>query len=314
MAQGPIKPANKAFVLTKPSRGFQFHRAPGRRRSSAMIATGIRRLSLVIAAAALAAWPAFAADYSPWDRDSRAGIRLIAGNSTPDGTMRAGVELNLAPGWKTYWRYPGDSGVPPRFDFAGSENVRSVAVLWPAPHRMQDESGFTIGYKERVLFPLRILPQDKARPVVLRLKLDYAICEKLCVPAEGKAELPLSGASSSLDASLGAAEAQVPKIATLNDGRELAIRAVHRDTASKPEKVIVDVAASANARVDLFAEGPTASWALPLPMPVAGAPAGQQRFAFVLDGLPTGAKAEGAELTLTATAGKTAIEVKAKLD
>jgi DsbC/DsbD-like thiol-disulfide interchange protein len=279
-----------------------------------MIATGIRRRSLFIAATMLAAVPALAADSSAWDRDARAGIRLIAGNPGPDGAMRAGVEFNLAPGWKTYWRYPGDSGVPPRFDFEHSDNVKSVAVLWPAPHRLNDESGFTIGYKERVVFPLRIEPRDKAKPVVLRLKLDYAVCEKLCVPAEGKAELPLSGTPSQFDPSITAAEAAVPKPTALNSGGDFAIRAVHRDPSSKPEKIFVDVALPADAKVDLFAEGPTASWALPLPMPVSGAPARQQRFVFAAEGLPTGAQAQGAELTLTATTGKQAIEVKAKLD
>jgi DsbC/DsbD-like thiol-disulfide interchange protein len=279
-----------------------------------MIATALRRLSPFLLATAFAAVPAFAADFSTWDRDARAGLRLVAGNPASDGAMRAGVELNLAPGWKTYWRYPGDSGVPPRFDFGNSENVKSIAIQWPAPHRFSDEGGFTIGYKQGVIFPLRVVPQDKTKPVVLRLKLDYAVCEKLCVPAEGKAELPLTGAPSSLDAALAAAEAAVPKPTALHDGKEVAIRSIRRDTSSKPEKVIVDVAAPPNAKVDLFAEGPTESWALPLPMQVPGAPAGQQRFAFALDGLPTGAKAEGSEITLTATAGKAAIEVKAKLD
>jgi DsbC/DsbD-like thiol-disulfide interchange protein len=278
-----------------------------------MIATALRRLSPFLLAATFAA-PAFAADSSAWDRDARAGIRLIAGNPASDGAMRAGVELNLAPGWKTYWRYPGDSGVPPRFDFGKSENVKSIAVQWPAPHRFSDEGGFTIGYKEGVLFPLRVVPQDKTKPVVLRLKLDYAVCEKLCVPAEGKAELPLTGAPSSLDGSLAAAEAEVPKPATLGDGKAFAIRSIHRDASSKPEKVVIDVTVPERSKVDLFVEGPTESWALPLPTPVSGAPAGQQRFAFVLDGLPTGAKAAGSEITLTATAGKQAIEVKAKLD
>ena len=265
-----------------------------------MIATGIRRLSLLIAACAFASASshAFGVDSSAWDRDARAGIRLIAGNASADGAQRAGLEMNLAPGWKTYWRYPGDSGVPPRFDFARSENVKSVTVLWPAPRRIEEAGGFTIGYKEHVVFPLHVVPQDKAKPVVLRLKLDYAVCEKLCVPAEGSAELPLTGTKSSLDGTLAAAEAQVPKLATLNDGKAFAIRAVRRDTASTPQKVFVDVAAPENAKIDLFAEGPTESWALPVPTPISGAPAGQQRFAFDLDGLPTGAKAEGAELTL----------------
>jgi DsbC/DsbD-like thiol-disulfide interchange protein len=281
-----------------------------------MIATGLRRLPLLIAACALASASshAFGADSSAWDRDARAGIRLIAGNASSDGAQRAGLEMNLAPGWKTYWRYPGDSGVPPRFDFTRSENVKSVSVLWPAPRRIEEAGGFTIGYKERVVFPLRVVPQDKTKPVVLRLKLDYAICEKLCVPAEGSAELPLTETKSSLDGALAAAEAQVPKPAALNDGKAFAIRSVHRDAASTPQKVFVDVAAPENAKIDLFAEGPTESWALPLPAPVSGAPAGQRRFAFDLDGLPSGAKAEGAELVLTAVAPEGAIEVKARLD
>src|SRR5690348_2776775 len=104
--------SNKAPDFTNGSRRFQFHRAALKRKSSAMNATAIRRLSPILAAIFVAT-PVFAADSSAWDRDARGGIRLIAGNSAADGAIRAGVELNLAPGWKTYWRYPGDSGVPP---------------------------------------------------------------------------------------------------------------------------------------------------------------------------------------------------------
>ena len=100
--------------------------------------------------------------------------------------FRAGVEIKLKPGWKTYWRYPGDSGVPPVLTFSQSENVKAVTVLYPAPTRFADGGGGnSIGYKGGVILPLRVVPRDAARPVVLRLKLDYAACEKLCVPADG---------------------------------------------------------------------------------------------------------------------------------
>src|ERR1700756_3095103 len=116
-----------------------------------MIATTLRQQAcvglLAIVTFALSTAAAWAADASPWDGDTRAGVRLIAGSRTNDAMVRAGVEIKLAPGWKTYWRYPGDSGVPPRFDFAGSQNVKSVEIAWPAPHRLSDESGITIGYK-----------------------------------------------------------------------------------------------------------------------------------------------------------------------
>ena len=65
-------------------------------------------------------------------------------------------------GWKTYWRMPGDAGIPPQFDWSGSQNVKSVEVLWPAPQRFIDSGGETVGYKDRVVFPLRIVP-DRCR-------------------------------------------------------------------------------------------------------------------------------------------------------
>jgi DsbC/DsbD-like thiol-disulfide interchange protein len=185
--------------------------------------------------------------------------------------------------------------------------------LWPAPQRLRDESGNSIGYKGNLILPLVVVPQDAAKSVTLRLKLDYAVCEKLCVPAEGKMELVLAGEPSAQDAALATAEARVPKPAAVGDGGALAIRSVRQAGGGRP-RIVVDVAAPAGETIDLFAEGPTADWALPLPEPLAGAPAGIHRFAFELNGLPPGAKADGATLRLTATAGGKAIEVPTHLD
>ena len=102
------------------------------------------------------------ADASPWDGTQRAAVRLIAG-AQRDGVHHAGLEIRLAPGWKTYWRYPGDSGIPPRFDFSNSRNVKSVTVRWPAPQRLTDEGGTSIGYKHDVVFPLDVVAQDAGK-------------------------------------------------------------------------------------------------------------------------------------------------------
>src|SRR6476619_7930657 len=132
--------------------------------------------------AALTGTAVRAADESPWNEDVRSAVRLIAGsNKADDAVLRAGIEVKLRPGWKTYWRYPGDSGVPPHFDFSGSENLKTATVLYPAPHLFTDETGQTLGYKERVIFPVVVSPQQAGKPVRLRLKIDYAVCEKLCV-------------------------------------------------------------------------------------------------------------------------------------
>jgi DsbC/DsbD-like thiol-disulfide interchange protein len=259
---------------------------------------------------------AAAADASRWDGDGRNAMRLIAGSSPHDGgaPLRAGIEIRLAPGWHTYWRYPGDAGVPPRFDFAGSQNVKAVDVRWPAPQRLPEEAVTVIGYTGNVILPLSIVPQDRAKPVMLRLKLDYAVCEKLCIPAEGKAELMLSGGASSQDAALLAAEARVPKKVALGEGTPLAVKSVRRENGGSRPRVVVDVAAPAGEAVTLFAEGPTPEWALPVPAPIAGATGGTQRFAFELDGAPPGQGYEGIAITLTASAGSSAIQVATRLD
>jgi DsbC/DsbD-like thiol-disulfide interchange protein len=251
--------------------------------------------------------PALAADASAWDGDQRAAVRLIAGAQR--GTVhRAGIEIRLAPGWKTYWRYPGDSGIPPRFDLSQSKNVKSVTVRYPAPHRLTDESGTSIGYKNGVVFPLEVVPENAARPVALVVKADYAVCEKICIPAEGKAELNVTGKPGGQEGWLKQNEMLVPSTGKIGGDERLAVRAVKRED----KRILVDVAAPG--AVELFAEGPAADWALPVPSPVDGATAGQQRFVFELDGLPPNAKPDGATLMLTAVSDGQAIEVPYRLD
>jgi DsbC/DsbD-like thiol-disulfide interchange protein len=268
-----------------------------------------------IAGAVMAsAVPARAADASPWSEDSHAAIRLIAGtNQKGASTLRAGVEIRLAPGWHTYWRYPGDAGVPPRFDFSGSQNLAAAGVSYPAPRLLADETGNSLGYDKDVIFPVLVTPREAGKPVRLRVVVDYAICEKLCVPAKGSAELTLAAGASGRDAALVAAEARVPRPASAAD----AGLSARRSTAAGGQKarVLVDVAVPAGKQVALFAEGPTPEWALPVPKPVEGAPAGHQRFGFELDGLPPGVDAnDKIPLVLTMVRGADAFEVKTRLD
>jgi DsbC/DsbD-like thiol-disulfide interchange protein len=265
-----------------------------------------------------------AQDASGWETELHGATRLIGGaaqNSADAKWLRAGIEIRLDPGWKTYWRYPGDSGVPPTLDFAGSENVKSVTTLWPAPKRFADGAGgHSIGYVDDVVLPLRVVPKDATKPSSLRVKLGYAICGNLCVPAEADLNLVLSGKAGVEEPVLRAAEARVPQHIPLGagaiDGR-LTVRSVHREVDGAHDRVVVEVAAPEGAPVDLFVEGPTPDWALPLPevksAPSDGAP-GMRRFTFDLEGLPPGAHTAGAPLTFTAVSPGAAIEVEAHLD
>jgi len=262
---------------------------------------------------------------SAWEGELHAAARLIAGATVDSGEgmlLRAGLEIRLDPGWKTYWRYPGDSGVPPTLDFTGSENVKSVAALWPAPERFSDGAGGrSIGYLNDVVLPLRIVPNNAARASSLRVKLGYAICGSLCVPAEANLHLTLSGKAGAEEQHLVAAEARVPRRVPLgaasgvNDG--LAVRSVRRETGRARERIVVEVVGPTSTPVDLFVEGPTTDWALPLPEPqsvASGGVPGLRCFTFDLDGLPPGAVAKRTALTFTAVSPTDAIEVQAHLD
>lgn len=270
--------------------------------------------AIIAGTVAAFAVPAHAADSSPWAQDSRAAMRLIAGtNQKGADRLRAGVELRLAPGWHTYWRYPGDSGIPPRFDFSGSQNLADAMISYPAPQLLTDEAGNSLGYDKDVIFPVLVTPKDASRPVRLHVAVDYAICEKLCVPAKGAAELTLTAGASASDRALAAAEARVPRSASAAE-MGLSVRRLPAAGGQKA-RVLVDVAVPPGKRVALFAEGPTPEWALPVPQPVDGAPAGHQRFSFELDGLPPGSNARGRiPLVLTLIEGARAFEVQTHLD
>ncbi|MBR0967461.1 cytochrome C biogenesis protein [Bradyrhizobium diazoefficiens] len=265
-----------------------------------MLTTVPRDAAIGIATILLASSLAMAAradDASPWQRDGHSAVRLLAG-SRSGAVLLGGIAFQLQPGWKTYWRTPGDSGVPPRFDFSKSDNVEAVTVMWPAPLKFDDGAGgHSIGYHDQIVLPLRIVAKAADKPVTLRAEINYAVCEKLCIPVEASAELGFNSVASTEDANLRAALDTVPKPATIGDPNPLTIRDVKRDGT---KYVLVDVVAPADAQtINLYVEGPTLDWSLPIPEPVKDSPPGVKRFSFELDGLPPGAKPDGAALKFT---------------
>jgi DsbC/DsbD-like thiol-disulfide interchange protein len=139
------------------------------------------------------ATPATAADAfsSDWSEGLKSSARLISGVAS-GGLVRAGVEIKLTPGAITYWRNPGDAGAPPSFSFDGSENLRAAQPLFPAPQRLNEGDGEAFGYDHSVILPIDVTPIDASKPVTLALKLNYAVCEKICVPARADLQLRLS--------------------------------------------------------------------------------------------------------------------------
>ena len=127
-----------------------------------------------------------------WIEGHKNRVRLTAGSvegSAPD-RIYAFLEIGMDKGWKTYWRNPGSAGgIPPEFDWSKSSNIAAAEVLYPVPQIMSDKAGDVIGYRDHVIFPVRITPERPGEPVSLALTVNYGICEKLCVPVEVSLEL-----------------------------------------------------------------------------------------------------------------------------
>jgi DsbC/DsbD-like thiol-disulfide interchange protein len=271
-----------------------------------------RALIAFVALAGAGGWAslAFAQDASAWVKDAHSSLRLLAGSRT-GSVLMGGVEIQLQPGWKTYWRAPGDSGVPPRFDFSKSVNVESVTALYPAPRTFDDGAGgVSYGYLKHVIFPLRIVPKNPNEPVQLHASVSYAVCEKLCLPVEAEAGLSFSSAASALDSLVATALNKVPKPAGSSEATPLAVRSFMR----VGDRVIIDVSAQNPAGVQLFAEGPSPDWALPVPKQTAAPDKDVIRFEFKLDGLPANARGEGALLKLTLVGADGAFEYNVRLN
>ncbi|MGY6411732.1 MAG: protein-disulfide reductase DsbD domain-containing protein [Alkalilacustris sp.] len=139
--------------------------------------------------------------------------RLLPGWRTAGGTHMAALHVTLAEGWKTYWRAPGENGVPPRFDLSGSENVTGVVAHWPRPTVFDRAGAQVIGFADELVLPLEFTLEDGAAPARLAARVDLGVCEVVCVPVRVDLAVDLPAASAG-DARILAALADGPEPAT----------------------------------------------------------------------------------------------------
>lgn len=140
-------------------------------------------------------------------------VRLLPGWRTADGAHMSGLEVDLAPGWKTYWRSPGDAGIPPRFSWSGSDNVAGVSVQWPTP-KVFDQAGMrSVGYSGTVIFPLVVRPGNASKDATLAGTIELGVCEEICIPVQLDVATVLEVGATRESAALKAAFAERPMTA-----------------------------------------------------------------------------------------------------
>lgn len=111
-------------------------------------------------------------------------LQVLPGWRTADGTHIAALKIALAPGWKTYWRAPGDAGIPPMIDWSGSSNLSGMMPAWPTPTVFSQNGMNSVGYKHELVLPVVLTPRDPGQPITLKGELQIGICNDICVPTQ----------------------------------------------------------------------------------------------------------------------------------
>lgn len=220
---------------------------------------------------------------SDWVREQTSRVRVIAGavTSASESTPKiyAGLEIELGEGWKTYWRNPGSSGVPPRIEIDGSENLAKAELMFPAPVRFKDRDGDTIGYKKHVVLPVALTPKDPSKPMVLKISAEFGICREVCIPVQPVLGLtvPPDTATAPENGLLQNALKRVPRAAISDAMAPRLERVSARLSGDKPQVVIEARFPGEAAAGDVFLEAPDGIW-IPLPQPSGQAENGARRF------------------------------------
>ena len=166
---------------------------------NATLPTKILLATVMAAGVMLSAIALSASPYATeWVKGHNSRTRLIVGGAPgADGRLQryAALEIAMPSGWKTYWRQPGSAGgIPPNVSWQGSTNLKNATIQYPAPIRMVDPSGESIGYKKSVVFPLHLEPVDPAKPLVLDLKVFFGVCREICIPAQSAFKVTINSA------------------------------------------------------------------------------------------------------------------------
>lgn len=237
-----------------------------------------------------------------WVGGDKSKLRLITGQAEWLGEKKlfAGIEIRLAPKWKTYWRTPGDTGIPPHFDWSASKNLLKAEVLYPVPLRFKDISGMSIGYKSNVTLPVVLTAVDPSKPIELNLKAFYAICYDLCIPVEAVHSLRVKpGDASPYAPVLDMALTALP-LPTEKAGNELGVVSVRIEPGERNVLGFKLKTPRRARKVDLFVEGPLGLY-VPPPVRVADGKIepGALKYRIDLGGVDDPQKFVGAQLVCT---------------
>jgi DsbC/DsbD-like thiol-disulfide interchange protein len=119
--------------------------------------------------------------------ESEGGAVRLVTTGLPDaqGKLQGALQIGLKPGWKTYWRDPGEAGIPPSLDASQGGNVKSAELAFPPPRRIDDGYADTAGYAGPVALPVTFTMKDGASGPI-KAHVFLGICKTICVPVQAE--------------------------------------------------------------------------------------------------------------------------------
>lgn len=132
---------------------------------------------------------------------------LIAGsaNPAPDAPVWVGLKMHHDPGWHTYWKNPGDAGMPTRIDWTLPAGWTASGINWPAPERLPLGQLASYGYEGDIVLPVKLIPPsgwDAKSPAHVAARANWLVCKDVCIPEGANLALDLPARDSAPDRTL----------------------------------------------------------------------------------------------------------------
>lgn len=275
--------------------------------------TCLAALPLLILLMGLSPFPAQALQ-SDWAVSDGARMRIVL-NSMPDsdGVLRGALQIELEPGWKTYWKDPGGSGIPPTIDTSGSSGIELTAIRFPAPVRVRDEYSVWSGYKHPVRFALEFRAGAAA---TLKANVFIGICQKICIPFQAQFELKVPDNASSVMKDPIAERVVEEAFLNLPDQPSndfsISVARLDEETGRLEVNVQLPERIDTKAEPELFVSG-LPDWSFAPPERIAWE-AGKALFSIRVAGMPKDAAKRDLPVDFVVTLGQRAIEDRIEID
>lgn len=239
---------------------------------------------------------------SDWFETEGARLRLVTEDAaSADGRMKGVLEIDLQPGWKTYWKDPGASGIAPQIDVSASMNVEGAAFSYPAPKRFREGEEVSIGYVEPVALPLTFEVGDPEKFTAIDADILLGICKEICVPVQARLSVTPGGEAGTVDPVILESYSRLPSAASA----EFGLAGLRDDGQS----LVADAALPADPQgAELFVVAPK-GWLLGVP--VLDATGGRSAFRIPVIGRPPAAATVAFDYMLVA--GGKAVEGQSSL-